>query len=73
MTSICPTCNSTRDARHTCWNCAVARLPKKKELQHVNRSSCVECGYDAPVWVESDNWTCKVCRNERYADRYEEE
>lgn len=48
-----------------CWGCAAARLPnpsKKAQEGAVKRCKCVECGFDAPVWVESEAWLCRCCR-----------
>jgi len=54
--------------REICWECAVEKLPaqamKSIEEGAVKRCKCAKCGFDAPVWVESDYWLCTSCRPE---------
>ena len=68
----CDQCGSEKDGA-ICWTCAVNRLPKESHLGHVSRANCRECGYDAPVWVDSDEWLCRVCKLQLYPDLNEEE
>lgn len=63
----CVDCGSEKEGL-VCWTCAANKLPKNNDLFHVKRSKCLECGYDAPVWVDADEWVCTVCRRRHYGD-----